>query len=86
MSVTAGGKTYVGLAVRDGEHAVILTAEGQKVRIPMATVEQVQPVKTSAMPEGLLNTLRLDQVADLFAFLLAESTPAVATQPQVPKR
>ncbi|MEX2169039.1 MAG: HEAT repeat domain-containing protein [Pirellulales bacterium] len=82
MAVTANGKTYVGLAVRDGEHAVVLTAEGEKVRLAMSSVEQVEPVKTSSMPEGLLNPLRLDQVADLFAFLLAEPTPAVATQPQ----
>lgn len=86
VAVTAGGKTYVGLAVRDGEDAVVLTSDGEKVRLPMSSVEQVQSVKTSAMPEGLLNTLRLDQVADLFAFLLAEPAPAVAAQPQAPKR
>lgn len=85
-AVTANGKTYIGLAVREGEEAVILTADGEKVRLPMSSVEQVEAVKTSSMPEGLLNPLRLDQVADLFAFLLAETPPAVATQPQSPKR
>jgi hypothetical protein len=33
---------------------------------------------TSAMPEGLFNKLSLEQVADLFAFLMNAPEPKVA--------
>jgi hypothetical protein len=38
----------------------------------------VRTSKTSAMPEGLLNKLTLEQVADLFAYLMKAPEPNIA--------
>ncbi len=77
--VVAGGRTYTGMAARnpDGSMSVLL-ADSQKVHIPAADIEDVQPSKLSSMPEGLLNRLSLEQVADLFAYLMNAPEPKVA--------
>jgi putative heme-binding domain-containing protein len=68
--VTTDGKTYTGLVAPSGDGSlVVLQASGEKVEIPEAEVEQQGHAKTSAMPEGLLNSLTLDEIADLFAYL-----------------
>jgi hypothetical protein len=38
------------------------------------------------MPEGLLNPLTLEQVADLFAYLMKASEADVAGRPPEPRR
>jgi hypothetical protein len=38
------------------------------------------------MPDGLLNTLSLDEVADLFAYLNSNAEPDVATRPAASPR
>jgi hypothetical protein len=39
------------------------------VSIPRDEIEELAPSRVSAMPDGLLNTLTLEEVADLFAYL-----------------
>jgi putative membrane-bound dehydrogenase-like protein len=78
-AVTANGRTYVGIAVREGEESVVvLTATGEKVRLAYADVEAVEASPLSAMPEGLLNKLTLSQVSDLFAYLMDRPAANVA--------
>jgi hypothetical protein len=48
---------------------VVLQSNGQKLRVPKDSIEDVTPTKKSAMPENLLNALSLEEIADLFAFL-----------------
>ncbi len=68
--VVAGGKSYAGMVTPRGQDGVtILLPTGQKVDIPQAQIDDIQPSDVSAMPTGLLNPLTLDQVADLFAYL-----------------
>ncbi|HVX10636.1 MAG TPA: c-type cytochrome [Pirellulales bacterium] len=68
--VTTGGKTYTGLVAPSGEEAVvILQSSGEKVTIPNDEISETSPSKVSAMPEGLLNTLTLAEISDLFAYL-----------------
>jgi putative heme-binding domain-containing protein len=68
--LTTDGKTYAGLVAESGDGSlVVLQANGEKVTIPKADVDQTSPSKTSAMPEGLLNALTLEEIADLFAYL-----------------
>ena len=80
--VTTGGKTYTGVVVTgsDGSQTV-LQSNGEKVVVPADEVEQIMPTKVSAMPEGLLNTLSLEDIADLFAFLSSEGPQDVAREP-----
>jgi putative heme-binding domain-containing protein len=86
-AVVAGGRTYVGIATRDGAgKVIILTAGGEKVQIEEQEIEEVHTTSVSAMPAGLLNQLTLDQVADLFAFLIDRSPANVAGRTRKPGR
>ncbi len=80
--VTANGKTYSGIAIRNADGGMtVLQSDGQKVDLAAADIEDVQPSKLSAMPEGLANRLSLEQIADLFAFLMNAPEPSVAGLP-----
>ena len=68
--VTKSGKTYVGMVAPTGDGSlVVLQASGEKVSIAEDDVEESTPSKVSAMPEGLLNALNLEDIADLFSYL-----------------
>lgn len=68
--VLANGRTYIGIVgpENDGIVTVLLT-DGEKVELPQEDIESISPNRTSAMPSGLLNSLSLQEVADLFAYL-----------------
>ena len=77
--MTAGGKTYTGIVARTPDGGMtVLQSDGQKVELKAEEIEDVQPSKVSAMPEGLANRLSLEQIADLFAYLTNAPEPAVA--------
>jgi putative heme-binding domain-containing protein len=79
--VTAGGKTYTGIAVKNADGGMtVLQSDGKKAELAAADIEDVQTSKLSAMPEGLANRLSLEQVADLFAFLMNAPEPSVAAR------
>jgi putative heme-binding domain-containing protein len=44
---------------------------GKMTNVRRADIESIAPSKVSPMPEGLLNSLRLDEIQDLVAYLLA---------------
>ena len=68
--LTADGKSYTGIVAPTGDkEVVILQASGQKVRIPEDEIDESEPSRISAMPEGLLDQLTLAEVTDLFAYL-----------------
>jgi putative heme-binding domain-containing protein len=77
--VVANGRTYSGMASRTGDGGmIILQSDGQQVRLAADDIEEVRPDKLSAMPEGLLNALTLEQAADLFAYLMNEQGSGIA--------
>jgi putative heme-binding domain-containing protein len=79
--VTANGKTYTGIAVRKPDGGMtVLQSDGQKIELAAGDIEDVQTSKLSAMPEGLVNRLSLEQIADLFAFLMNAPEPNVASR------
>ncbi|HTQ38376.1 MAG TPA: HEAT repeat domain-containing protein [Pirellulales bacterium] len=68
--LTTDGRSVTGLAAKqDDGSMVVLQSNCQKVTIAAADIDQILPCKISVMPEGLLNTLSLDDIANLFAFL-----------------
>ncbi len=69
--VTRDGLSYTGLVGRLGDDLVVLQPNGKKVVVPRHDMEQIAPHKKSAMPEGLFNTLTLEEIGDLFAYLYA---------------
>jgi putative heme-binding domain-containing protein len=74
---TQDGKIYGGMPiVSDGQNLVLLLSDGTKVTIPRAEIEEQKASTTSVMPEGLLNPLSYQEIADLLA--LFDSMPRVA--------
>jgi len=86
--VSTDGRVRTGIAARlDASTIILLMADGTKMEMGVDQIEQIRPAKTSIMPEGLLNTLSLDQVADLFAFLgEPPRTDVTSRRPPRPKR
>ncbi len=71
--ITTDGRNINGLVTTQPDGStIVLQTNGQKVTIPAGDIESMTPCKISAMPEGLLNTMTLEDIANLFAFL---STP-----------
>ena len=66
--------------VADGPNLVLLISDGSKVTIPKAEIEEEKPSPTSVMPEGLIDALSYQEIADLIA--LFESVPRVASPEQ----
>ncbi len=79
--VIANGKTYTGIAAKNANgDMTVLQSDGTKVQVAADDIEEVQASKASSMPEGLLNTLTLEQVADLFAYMMNAPEPGVAAR------
>lgn len=85
--VTSSGKTYTGLLAPAGDNAVVvLQSSGEKVTIANDELAETAPSKVSAMPEGLLNSLTLQEIADLFAYLNKPTESRVTVQPSVKRK
>jgi putative heme-binding domain-containing protein len=86
--VTKNGKSYTGMVAPRGDGALtMLTASGEKVVIAERDVEQATRTKVSSMPEGLLNLLSLEDIADLFAYLGSPPRQDITRRPpSVPGR
>jgi putative heme-binding domain-containing protein len=70
-TVLANGRAYVGIITKHPDGSVtVLQSDGGKETLPADEIEEIELSKTSTMPDGLLNPLTLEQVADLFAFLM----------------
>jgi putative heme-binding domain-containing protein len=78
---TSNGRTISGLLTPapDG-HVVVMQSNGETVTAKEADIEELTPTNVSSMPAGLLNDLTLQEIADLFAFLMnqAEPRPSIA--------
>ncbi|MEQ8786865.1 MAG: HEAT repeat domain-containing protein [Pirellulaceae bacterium] len=80
--VTTQGKQFVGiLAPGPAGSVIVLQANGEKVEIPQRMIEETVPSKLSAMPEGLLDTLTLEEISDLFAYLTTTPQEDLARKP-----
>ncbi|MBP90622.1 MAG: hypothetical protein CMJ64_28585 [Planctomycetaceae bacterium] len=67
--VTTDGQIFSGvLAAADGK-IVVLQANGNKAIVDRRDIEEALPSRKSAMPDGLLDPLSLDEIADLFAYM-----------------
>ena len=64
------GRQVAGIVAPGPEgEKIVLKDDGEKVSIPEGDIDEILPSRISAMPEGLLNELTLDQIADLFKYL-----------------
>jgi putative heme-binding domain-containing protein len=77
--LTTDGRSITGLAAPQPDGSlVVLQSNGQKVTIEAGDIDRILPSKISAMPEGLLNTLNLEEIADLFGYLNQSAEANVA--------
>jgi len=80
--LTTDGRQITGLMLAGpGGETIVLQPNGEQVSLTASQIESAKPSKLSAMPDGLLDTLTLEEVADLFAYLQRSSKP-----PQVTRR
>lgn len=77
--ITTTGRSYTGIVgAGSGGAKIVLQANGQKVTIPADEIDEVVPSPKSAMPDGLLNPLTLEEISDLFAYLGVIPSQSVA--------
>ena len=68
--LTNNGRTFTGIVAGGGQdEIVVLQSTGEKVRIEKNDIDEIVPSRKSSMPEGLLDTLTLEEISDLFAYL-----------------
>lgn len=81
--LTTDGRMLSGLMVPAGEGTVtLLQSSGDKVTLAEDEIEERTRSKKSVMPEGLLNSLSLTEIADLFAFLTQRAETNLASRPK----
>jgi putative heme-binding domain-containing protein len=71
--VTVDGRVLTGLiAGEDLNSTSLRTADGQLVTLSKDSIEHLQAMKSSLMPEGLLQELRPTQIQQLFVYLASQ--------------
>jgi putative membrane-bound dehydrogenase-like protein len=83
---TTNGKSYVGMVSPRGDGSlVVLQSNGEKAHIPEKQVAEAVRNKVSSMPEGLLNTLTIEEIADLFAYMSSAPRSELTRRPARPR-
>lgn len=78
--ITLDGKQHTGMIAQDAEgNVVVLKKDATRVEIAPDEIEEMVPSIVSSMPNGLLEELTQEEIADLFAYLGAARKPKVAT-------
>jgi putative membrane-bound dehydrogenase-like protein len=85
IAATADGRVLTGLPVEDTPDRLVLKlADGQRVALPPADIEERTYSDVSLMPEALIETLDEQDLADLLAYLMTLRQPvAVVGELQV---
>ncbi len=81
------GRSLTGMTVEQADGSlVVLHTDGQKSTVAKEDIETIEPSKKSSMPDGLLNTLTLEEIADLFAHLMQPPRTSVTSRRAPAKR
>jgi putative membrane-bound dehydrogenase-like protein len=68
--VTRDGRTHQGVIQHATPTAIVLrNAQREETEVARADIEEIARSKTSIMPQGLEQTIRLDELSDLLAYL-----------------
>lgn len=70
---TDEGRVVTGLVVAESEKAITIQTPTEKIVIPVAEIESRATSKVSMMPDGVLQELPVDKLADLIAYLQGPS-------------
>lgn len=80
---TQNGRMHTGVVTETESGGVILhDAEGKRTEIAADDIDEIEPNKHSSMPTGLLNSLTLDEITDLFAYLRESPRTEVTRRPK----
>lgn len=78
---TTDGRTLSGIvAAGAAGETVVLQSTGEKVTVKTVDIEETKPSNVSSMPTGLLDTLSLDEIGDLFSYLQGTPKPSNLTR------
>lgn len=73
---TKSGETHIGmLASEDNSAITLITASGEKIELNKSQIAARARSTISIMPEGLVDTMNLHDIVDLFAFLEKGAEP-----------
>lgn len=88
QSVTLNtGRTFSGILAPGGSgEMVLIQSTGERMTIKQESIEEIQPNKSSMMPENLLDVLTQEEVVDLFAYIMNPQAPAVSAKPVETKK
>lgn len=79
--VLRDGRTVWGLAAAQPDGSlVVLQSNAERIRVAKDDIDEIRTSKKSAMPEGLLNRLTLEEIADLFAYMEQSSDAKISTR------
>jgi putative heme-binding domain-containing protein len=82
--VTKKGVSHTGIVAQGAAgEMIVLGLDGRMTIIAEDQIEETLPSKKSAMPDGLLNPLTLEEIADLFAYLGTSPRSSVSVRPVV---
>ncbi len=79
---TRNGQTMNGLlTIGPDDSWIVLNSSGDRISIPISEVEEIGELNQSTMPDGLLDKLSAQEVADLIYFLQSDAKGQVAGVP-----
>ena len=67
------GQVLAGTIVEKKESTLKLQTTQQQIVIDRSDINQLQPTTLSLMPDGLLNNLAIDDVRDLFVYIMGKN-------------
>jgi putative heme-binding domain-containing protein len=80
--ITDKGRQYTGIvAPAAAGEITILLPDGKKITLAEKEIDETVPSKISVMPQGLLDTLTLEEISHLFAFLGAVPDTRLVQRP-----
>ena len=80
--ITEDGQSVTGLATQQPEGSwLVVTTDGQRVKVDKDFVAELKQSKMSTMPTGLLDDLSLAETADLFGYIISGGMNNVAKRP-----
>ena len=83
--LTKDGLQFNGMVVEDNGTYTVLQSDGKKIVVAETEVDKIKELETSAMPQGLLDSLSLEEINDLFTYMYSsqqESQEQQASQEQ----
>jgi putative heme-binding domain-containing protein len=81
--ITQQGRVHVGETSPSPEtgNIVVVEENGDWVTVSEDAIDEKHTQRVSPMPDGLLDSLTLEEIADLFAYLTATPNPRLADRP-----